>query len=79
MDKIWHYTENGEYPALLEKYEKKRYPQIPCLVELRGKIYGVRFWNVTEECWDDEDCDDYYCEKESVKRWKYLDAIIEED
>ena len=77
MDKKWHYTKDGDYPVIFGEYEKKHYPQIPCLVELRGG-YGVRYWNPTEECWDDEECDDYECEKDSVERWMYLDPLIDE-
>lgn len=78
MDKKWHYTKNGDYPMLFGEYEHQHYPQIPCLVELRG-MYGVRYWNVTEQCWDDEECDDYECKKDEIKRWKYLDPIISEE
>ena len=44
MDKKWHYTEKGEYPEVFGEYKEESYPQIPCLVELRGG-YGVRYWN----------------------------------
>lgn len=78
MDKKWHYTEKGEYPEIFGEYKDKHYPQIPCLVEKKG-CYCILYWNPTEDCWDDEECDDYECEKDAVKRWKYLDAIIEEE
>ena len=80
MDKKWHYTEKGEYPVVSGKYEKQRYPQIPCFVQKkRDNDYCILCWNCTEEYWDDEDCDDYYCDKEGVIRWMYLDPIIEEE
>ena len=31
-----------------------------------GIGYGVRYWNVTEQCWDDEECDDYECSKDAI-------------
>ena len=52
-------------------------PQIPCLVEDIG-VFGIRYWNVTEQCWDDEDADDYFCDKESIIRWRYLDSLFDE-
>ena len=79
MDKKWHYTEKGEYPVLFGEYENQHYPQIPCLVQEKNSCYGIRYWNCTEECWYDEECDDYYCDKEGIRRWMYLDPIIEED
>lgn len=75
MDNKWHFTEEGDYPVVFGEYLDKHYPQIPCLVEYR-KTYGIRFWNVTEECWDDEECDDFFCKKEAVSRWRYLDALL---
>ena len=77
---IWHNTEAGEYPEVYGSYEHDSYPQIPCLVLLKSsKIYGIRFWNVTEECWDDEDREDYYCGKDEVSDWAYLDDITKLD
>lgn len=64
----------GEYPIKFGKYMQQNYPQIPCLVLYNG-IYGVRFWNCTEECWDDEECDDFFCEKEAVEKWIYIDTL----
>lgn len=76
MEKIWHKTAEGDYPKVFGEYEHQYYPQIPCLVLLeRQQMYGVRYWNVTEECWDDEDCDDYCCDKEGVVEWAYLDDL----
>ena len=79
MDKKWHYTEKGEYPQIFGDYENENYPQIPCLVQEKNCIYGVRYWNPQCDCWDDEECDDYYCEKDGIMRWMYLDPIMEED
>ena len=77
MDNKWHYTENNEYPVVFGKYKNQHYQQIPCLVEYVG-FFGIRYWNVNQECWDDEEADDYFCDKDSIIRWKYLDAILDE-
>lgn len=77
MDNKWHYTENNEYPVVFGKYKNQHYQQIPYLVEYVG-FFGIRYWNVTQECWDDEEADDYFCDKDSIIRWKYLDAILDE-
>ena len=74
MELKWHYTKDNDYPELFGKYENKHYPQIPCLVLYRG-MYGVRYWNVTEQCWDDEECDDYCCDKDGVNKWLYIDSL----
>lgn len=71
-DAKWHYPKLGEYPIKFGKYTQQNYPQIPCLVLYNG-MYGVRFWNCTEECWDDEECDDFFCKKEAVEKWIYID------
>ena len=74
MDNKWHYTENDDYPVVFGKYEEYAYPQIPCLVD----YFGVRYWNVKEQCWDDEEADDYFCDKNQITRWRYLDALLDE-
>lgn len=28
------------------------------------------------QVWDDEECDDFECEKDAVEEWAYLDDII---
>lgn len=78
ISSAWHKTEN-EVPQVYGEYKNKHYPQIPCIVY--GKLstgigYGVRYWNVTEQCWDDEECDDYECSKEAVEKWAYLDNLL---
>lgn len=75
MGNKWHYTENDDYPVVFGKYEKHVYPQIPWLVD---GPFGVRYWNVKEQCWDDEDGDDYFCDKNQITRWRYLDALLDE-
>lgn len=60
-------------------HKNEVYPQIPCLVKGQlstGYGYGVRYWNVECQVWDDEECDDYECDKEAVEEWAYLDDII---
>lgn len=66
-------------PQAHGKYENKHYPQIPCLVYGKlstGTRYGARYWNVAEQCWDDEECDDYECSKDDIEEWAYLDDLI---
>ena len=76
MNVQWNYTEQGAYPEVYGKYEHTHYPQIPCLVEYHGDC-RILVWNATEGCWDSEDADDYFCMKDEVTRWMYLDAIME--
>lgn len=77
MDNKWHYTDNGEYPVVFGQYEKEDYPEIPCLVEDLG-FFGIRYWDVTEQCWNDEQADEYFCDKDRIIRWRYLDALLNE-
>lgn len=77
LDNKWHYADKNDYPEVFGQYENEHYPQIPCLVEDIG-FFGIRYWNVTEQCWDDEDADDYFCSKESIVRWRYLDSLLKE-
>lgn len=77
MKSLFHKTKD-EVPQPIGDYANEVYPQIPCLVKghlSTGYGYGVRYWNVTEQCWDDEECDDYECDKEAVEEWAYLDDI----
>ena len=80
INSVWHDMVK-EVPQLYGEYVGKVYPQIPCLV--KGKLstgygYGVRYWNVTEQCWDDETCDDYECERDAIEEWAYLDDLLPE-
>lgn len=75
---LFHKT-SVEVPQVYGEYENDNYPQIPCLVKgylSSGYGYGIRYWNVTQQCWDDEQCDDYECAKDKVEEWAYLDDII---
>ncbi len=77
---LFHKT-SEEVPQVYGEYESEHYPQIPCLVKgylSTGYGYGVRYWNVTEQCWDDEECDDYECDKDKVEEWAYLDELLPE-
>ena len=74
IDTKWRYPKLGEYPIIFGEYKKEHYPQIPCLVLYRG-MYCVRYWNNIEGCWDDEDCDDFFCKKDEVEKWLYIDAL----
>lgn len=78
INAVWHDIKSEE-PQIYGEYEDKIYPQIPCLVYghlSTGIGYGIRYWNVTEKCWDDEECDDYECDKNAVEKWCYLDDLI---
>lgn len=80
INSVWHDMET-EVPQIYGDYGDSIYPQIPCLV--RGDLstgygYGVRYWNVTEQCWDDEECDDYECDKDKIEEWAYLDDLLPE-
>jgi hypothetical protein len=35
-------------------------------------FYKLLVWNSTYECWDDEEGDDYFCDKEQVSYWMSL-------
>ena len=80
INSVWHDMEE-EAPQVYGEYGDSIYSQIPCLV--RGMLstgygYGVRYWNVTEQCWDDEECDDYECDKDKIEEWAYLDDLLPE-
>lgn len=66
----WHTSE--EEPVAHGKYANQDYPQIPCLVLFKHFDYGVRYWNVKEKCWDDEEADDFYCDMDKVEKWAYI-------
>lgn len=73
INAVWHDMKSEE-PQIYGEYEDKIYPQIPCLVYghlSTGIGYGIRYWNVTEKCWDD-----YECDKNAVEKWCYLDDLI---
>lgn len=74
---LFHKTKD-EVPQVYGEYENDSFPQIPCLVLghlSTGYGYGVRYWNVECQVWDDEECDDAECEKDAVEEWAYLDDI----
>ena len=78
--KIWHKTEDREFPKLYGVYQEATYPEIPCLVKgylSSGYGYGVRHWNYLEQVWDSEDADDYETEPDQVEEWAYLDDLID--
>lgn len=78
IDCVWHNMKDEE-PKPYGDYENDCYPQIPCLVYGQlstGTGYGVRYWNAIEKCWDDEECDDYECDKDAVEEWAYIDDLL---
>ena len=77
---VWHDMKK-EVPQVYGEYCDSVYPQIPCLVMgnlSTGYGYGVRYWNIIEQCWDDEECDDYECDKDKIEEWAYLDDLLPE-
>lgn len=78
INSVWHDME-AEVPQIYGEYADSNYPQIPCLVKgllSTGYGYGVRYWNVTEQCWDDEECDDHECDKDKIEEWAYLADLL---
>lgn len=45
-----------------------------CLVIYRGDLC-IRVWNAHYQCWDDEEGDDYFCDKDKVEKWISLDKV----
>jgi hypothetical protein len=39
------------------------------LVYHKSHNYKLLWWNSEEECWDDEDGDDFYCNDDMVSHW----------
>lgn len=77
---VWHDMKK-EVPQVYGEYENEVAPSIPCLVRgylSTGYGYGVRYWNVSYEFWDDEECDDYECDKDKIEEWAYLDDLTPE-
>ena len=80
INSVWHDMKE-EVPQIYGDYGDSIYPQIPCLVVghlSTGYGYSVRYWNVTEQCWDDEECDDYECDKDKIEEWAYIDDLLPE-
>lgn len=80
INSVWHDMEK-EVPQVYGEYENEVAPSIPCLVRgylSTGYGYGVRYWNVSYEVWDDEECDDYECDKDKIEEWAYLDDLLPE-
>lgn len=79
----WHKT-SEEVPEVKGTSEEGCiYPEVCCLVA-GGRMantpsgIGIRYWNVTEQCWDTEDEDDYDCDEEGYPYWAYADPILEQ-
>lgn len=80
INAVWHDMEK-EVPQVYGEYENKIAPSIPCLVRgylSTGYGYGVRYWNVDYEVWDDEEADDFECEADKIEEWAYLDDLLPE-
>lgn len=79
--RLFHKTKD-EVPQPFGDYANDVYPQIPCLVLghlSTGYGYGVRYWNVEYQVWDDEECDDAECEKDAIEEWCYLDDLTQNE
>lgn len=77
INSVWH--DKSEIPQIYGEYKNDLYPQIPCLVLghlSTGYGYGVRYWNVTHQVWDDEECDDFECKMDAIEKWTYLDDLL---
>lgn len=80
INSVWHDMKK-EVPQVYGEYENEAALSIPCLVRgylSTGYGYGVRYWNVSYEVWDDEECDDYECDKDKIEEWAYLDDLLPE-
>ena len=78
INSVWHDMKK-EVPQVYGEYENEVAPSIPCLVRgylSTGYGYGVRYWNVSYEVWDDEECDDYECDKDKIEEWAYIDELL---
>lgn len=78
INSVWHDMKK-EVPQVYGEYENEVTPSIPCLVKgylSTGYGYGVRYWNVAYEVWDDEQADDFECHKYQIEYWAYLDDLI---
>lgn len=78
MESVWH-DMGKDVPQVYGEYENKIAPSIPCLVKgylSTGYGYGVRYWNVEYEVWDNEDADDYECDADKIEKWAYLDDLL---
>ena len=77
LDNKWHYTKDKDYPTMEEQGVNED-PSIQCLVVRKGFGACVLSWNPYYTCWDDEDGDDYECDKDDVVRWRYIDSLLAE-
>lgn len=71
----WHYTKDNDYPQPREGKGKE--DSFQCFV-FRAREYRILTWNCYYDCWDDEEGDDYLCDKEAVEKWISLDEITSE-
>lgn len=77
INSVWH--DASERPQIYGEYENDLYPKIPCLVLghlSTGYGYGVRYWNVAEQVWDDEQSDYFGCTMYLIEKWAYLDDLL---
>jgi hypothetical protein len=65
----WHYTKDGDLPSGNRDH-------IICLADTKHG-YMLLGYNTYEQCWDDGECDDYYCDAYNVERWCSLKEIVD--
>lgn len=70
----WHYTNQNDFPQ--PRKGKGDNDEFQCLVYDHGQ-YFMLYWNCHYECWDDEQGDDYYCDKNEIEKWCPLDDVVE--
>lgn len=61
----WFSTSDEIYPKQIGNKPRET---IPCLVIYKGDIL-LRFWNFHYTCWDSEDKDDFFCNRDQVSHW----------
>lgn len=49
-----------------------------CLIDTPKGVY-LCYWNSADECWDDEEKDDYFCGMSLVTRWCYIDDLLSKE
>ena len=70
MEMKWIETKNQK-PVLSEKQKNEVYPHTLCLTFHKGE-QKILAYNHKEDCWDNEDMDDYYCNTQDVSCWMEL-------
>lgn len=59
---------------LPDRIEGKRYSQVFCVCVCNNEVIILCF-NHEENCWDQEDADDYFCDINEVSHWMLLPEL----